>query len=67
MLVPEEFHDLHTGDNFAFTLGGPLHQVEDADYIDYWGNRMVMYDAQDGLHAHVADHTKIFLLRGDAA
>lgn len=62
MYVPREFHDLHTGDRFAFEQDGPVYTVNDGEYIDYWGNRMVFYPATDGLHAHLANHDLVWVL-----
>lgn len=67
-MIPLEFHSLNTGDFFSFEPNGPVFQVDDANFIDahqagpHFGDRMVMYRAQDGCHAHLANHEMVWLI-----
>lgn len=58
----EQFHDLMSGDHFSMVKGGPVFTVDDANYIDEDGYRSVIYQAQDGIHSHLADHTMVWLI-----
>jgi hypothetical protein len=67
MFIARELHDLHRGDYFSFEQGGPVFVVDDADFIDshqagvQFEERLIMYRAQDGLHAHQAGHGVVWL------
>lgn len=63
MYEQREFHDLHTGDRFSLHDGDDVtYRVDDGDYIDYWGNRLVMYPSQDGMHGHLANHEAVWVV-----
>lgn len=61
MMVLTELHSLHVGDHFSFSEGTAELEVQDTDMIGYLGEPLVYYQAADGPHAHIKDHTPVWV------